>query len=276
MASKLTLAAALKGAGLTDCLRLLQEAGAAAALASPSTRATVLCPTNAAVNSFLALMGLTWPELLARRGLVDRVAAYHTVPRARAAAAALSARRKSAPRGRAFATFAVSGDPHYLLRFTEGGGGNGTGAASTAAPTVRDAQGFTAKVVGADVDAGNSVVHAIDRVLMSGEYFPTLAQFFKFYGVANFTALEAALRAGGDGALEAAKWGPGTLFAPRDDAGAGQKAFAALKGADAKQARAAVLYQQLPELKVYPWDFPNGAAQATRLAGHTLMVTHRM
>lgn len=94
---------------------------------------------------------MTLPELAKRTDLVDKLAAYHVAPNAKVAAAKLKGNGTGV-------TYAVSGDPHYVLRFvTEG---NKT--------TVLDAQGNKAGVTDADVDAGASVVHGVDKVLLSG------------------------------------------------------------------------------------------------------------
>ena len=103
--------------------------------------------------SFLSDMGVTLAELAARPDLADKLAAYHVMPRVRAASGALRG-------GKGEGSYGVSGDPHYLLRFEVDPKGGSL--------LVRDPQGYTARVVTADIDAGRSVVHAIDRVLLSG------------------------------------------------------------------------------------------------------------
>jgi hypothetical protein len=212
-----------------------------------------------AVSTFLDEMGISLDELTAREDLVDKLAAYHVLPRIRADAATLLATRRrparrgsgggrsgaappqpapaaaggaledgapgmaplhaflpllaaklaawgssvleaiaAAPAGGAplrggaagggspggsgsrragepgpegaaaaqaegpMTSYAVSGDPHYLLRFFRTPESAGGGLA------VRDAQGRVARVVTADLDAGRSVVHAVSRVLLSG------------------------------------------------------------------------------------------------------------
>jgi hypothetical protein len=87
--------------------------------------------------------------LVQRPELVDKLAAYHVAPRARLGTRDLAAN----------GSYAVSGDPHYLLRFGSDAGGR---------VTVTDAQGFLANVTKGDLDAGLSVVHGVDRVLLSG------------------------------------------------------------------------------------------------------------
>jgi len=148
-----TIASALKASGFTDCLKLIEAASGAARAANPNTTATVLCPTNAGVESFLGEMGLSLAELTNRTDLLDKLVAYHIVPRARASAARLAGKSKEG-------SYAVSGDPHYLLRFSAD--------PKSGAVSVRDSQGNAARVLAADVDAGRSVVHGVDRVLMSG------------------------------------------------------------------------------------------------------------
>lgn len=260
-----TIEAALLKAGLTDCLKLIQSVpDAARHAANPKTAVTVFCPTNQAVAAFLKSMGITLAELAARPDLADKLVAYHVVPRTRASS--------EAPAG---AAFGISGDPHYLLRFKPAGGGGTKGLA------VRDAQGNSAAVVAADIDAGASVVHAVDRVLLSGEYFPTLKAFAAFYG-GNFSTLAAAFDAAGLAPLLTSNTWEGTLFAPIEgafEAGAkllpelGRvKAGAAPGGAP--RVKAVIEYAQLPEVRVYPADFQRGKPVATRLAGHAVTVSY--
>lgn len=49
--ANITIATALKAAGFTDFLKLLEAAGAGPRAADPRTRATLLCPTNQARSS---------------------------------------------------------------------------------------------------------------------------------------------------------------------------------------------------------------------------------
>jgi hypothetical protein len=153
-------------------------------------------------------MGLSRADLASRHELLDKLVAYHVLPNARADAKALRAAAGAA------GAYGVSGDPHYLLRFTAPAAGAGAkGAAAAGGLAVRDARGNAAAVVSPDLDAGRSVVHAVDAVLHSGEYFPTLKDFAAFYG-ANFSSLAAAFEAAGRGSeLASNAWG-GTLFAP--------------------------------------------------------------
>lgn len=112
-------------------------------------------------------------ELLQRPDLIDKLVAYHIAPRARAPMGALTANTAAAaaaagtkqPAGnsssKAVGSYAVSGDPHYFLRFSAD--------PKTGTPTVEDAQGNVARVVKGDLDAGASVVHGVDKVLYSGK-----------------------------------------------------------------------------------------------------------
>ncbi|GBF94109.1 hypothetical protein Rsub_07096 [Raphidocelis subcapitata] len=257
-----TIAEALKAGNFTSCLALLEAAGAAAAVSDPATTATVLCPTNEAFDKLLSSMAITLPELAKRTDLVDKLAAYHIAPRAKVAAAKLKGN------GTGF-TYAVSADPHYVLRFI-------TEKNKT---TVLDAQGNTANVLHADVDAGSSIVHGVDRVLLSGEFFLTLADFAKFY-VGNYSSLSDLVKAAGFGdAVKSTTWN-GTLFAPIDTAVDAVAAVSPELGrlddpieGDSKVYADVLKYHQLPTLKVFPVDFANGTSLPTRLAGHELSVT---
>ncbi|KAI8476162.1 MAG: hypothetical protein J3K34DRAFT_464270 [Monoraphidium minutum] len=256
-----TIASALRAAGLTDCLRLVEAAGAGKRAADPRTAATVLCPTNQAIKAFAGDMGITLDELAAQRpNLVDKLVAYHIAPRVKASSRDLAASAK-----RSGGAYAVSGDPHYLLRF---------GVDAKGGLLVRDAQGRAARVARADVDAGASVVHALDRVLLSGEYFPDLKAFAAFYA-GNFSSLARALNASGlGGALTAKRWN-GTLFAPVDAAFAASKGLLAPGSARAQKLKPVLQYHQLPELARYPSSFVSGKAVTTRLAGHKVTVNYR-
>ncbi|KAI8467505.1 MAG: hypothetical protein J3K34DRAFT_430239 [Monoraphidium minutum] len=248
-------------ANFTSCLRLLRAAGAGAMARDPKTTATMLCPTDKAVAAFASDMGLTLDGLLARPALADQIIAYHIAPLTRARASALKGGRAnvSAAAAGAFSSYAVSGDPHYLLRFSKD--------AKTGGVVVTDAQGRAARVVDEDADAGRSVLHGVDRVLMSGEYFPTLQAFAAFYAK-NFSALATALN------TSAAAGGrfSGTLFAPVD------AAFAAAGKALPKgepQLKGVLRYAQLPGVHLYPYGFNTSTAYATLLPGHTLSVKYR-
>ncbi|KAI8472236.1 MAG: putative methyltransferase-domain-containing protein [Monoraphidium minutum] len=291
-AAPATIESALKARSYGACLRILEAAGAKAYTSDPKTTATVLCPTDQAVAAFLSEMGLSEAELLGRFDLVDKLAAYHTIPRARAPLASLRGARASAGAGvhnasagaecgsgERMSAFALSGDHNYVLRFVTVGGGD------SGAVAVRDAQGRRANLVEPDADAGASVVHGVDAVLLSGEYFHDLEAFARFYRLADFSQLSKALQAPGAGGAASLKWG-GTLFAPVGAAlaaaalpvlgvaTAGGRGGAAKAGADGARAlRDVLLYWQLPEAAVYPGGFANGTAVATRLKGHTLAVS---
>ncbi|GBF94108.1 hypothetical protein Rsub_07095 [Raphidocelis subcapitata] len=256
-----TIAGALEASNFTLCLALFEAAGAGPLLSSSDTAATVFCPTNQAFDSFLGALDLTLDALIQRTDLVDKLAAYHVAPRARLGTADL----------RSNGSYAVSGDPHYVLRF---------GAGADGRPTVTDAQGFVANVTAGDMDAGLSIVHGVDRVLLSGEYFPTIRDYVNYY-LPKFMNLAFILDASAldDAVANNTAW-EGTLFAPVDGAAMTAAEAAVPQLARVGQPRAGdeavllalMLYTQLPALRRFPTDFPDAELFETRLPGHDLDV----
>ena len=124
-------------------LSFLAEAVAAAdltpTLSSPGPY-TVFAPTNAAFADLLSRLGTTKEALFADRALLTKVLTYHVV--------AGRMLRKEIPLGQPITT--LQGDTFSV----------------DATLTVNDQCGCTARIVAADVLAGNGVVHVIDHVLL--------------------------------------------------------------------------------------------------------------
>ncbi len=177
------LVAAVQAAGLVDTLKS----------AGPFT---VFAPTNDAFASLLQELNLTADQLLANKPLLTQVLTYHVLA-SRSLAASLTD-------GLARAT--VQGQP-VVFKKTQSG------------LSIQDASGRTSNVVIANVQAGNGVIHAIDRVIL-----PTSKNLVQpAVGTPALSILvEAVLAAELQGVLSGA--GPFTVFAPTNDA------FAALLG----------------------------------------------
>jgi len=100
---------------------------------------TVFAPTDAAFVSLLGELGLTAEEVLGNQALVTQVLLYHVAHGNRDSAAILSSSR---------------------IRTLEGGFLSQSGGVLT------DANGRTANIILPDVQAGNGVIHVIDRVVL--------------------------------------------------------------------------------------------------------------
>ncbi|KAF8055744.1 small nuclear ribonucleoprotein G [Scenedesmus sp. PABB004] len=222
---------AIRGHPQLKTIAAVLATSGAADVISPAARLTLLAPTDQAFARFFAEMGIGLGLLARDEPLADAIAAYHMLigatldsdtifavaARRRAKAGANATRRAAAaaagpaaPLDRVTLTQRVytAATPFYV---TFGRGANAT--------YVRDMQGNVAKVTGV-LRAGRHIVHIIDRVLYSGEYFNTLGDLVAAYP-SGLGSLGAALRDAGMGGLLTAKPFNDTLLAPNS------KAFAA-------------------------------------------------
>lgn len=122
---------------------LLAAVGAAhpsvAAVLDGKGQRTVFAPTDAAFVALLEELGLTADELLTDSPLVTQVLLYHVVPGRRYAADVLaSSQLRTLQRG-----------------FLKQSGG-----------VLTDNEGRTANIVNVDIEAGNGIIHVIDRVVL--------------------------------------------------------------------------------------------------------------
>jgi transforming growth factor-beta-induced protein len=176
-----TLEAAIRAAGLQDTLR-------------GKGRFTLFAPTNAAFAALLKELNLTADQLLANKPLLTEVLTYHVL------ASKVLARQIAD--GSTPAT--VEGQSVQL---------NATGKGRKRQITLTDARGRTAKVVQADIQARNGVVHLIDRVILpSDKSVVAIAA-----GDPRFSILVEAVTAAGLVDTLSGK-GPFTVFAPTNDA----------------------------------------------------------
>ena len=97
-------------------------------------------------------MGMTTSSLAARPQLAHDILTYHLLPHIKLATTDVK---------KAFSVAATS-DADYTVQVLRGKDGK---------VVLKDTQGNVANVVQPDVDAGFSIVHGIDRVLQSGEFF---------------------------------------------------------------------------------------------------------
>jgi transforming growth factor-beta-induced protein len=178
-----TLVAAVQAAGLVDTLK------------GPGPF-TVLAPTNAAFGALLAELNLTADQLLANKPLLTKVLTYHV----------LAARLLAADLADGQVRTTVQGETVTFRR-------------QNGVLSIVDARGRTAKVVIANVQATNGVVHAIDRVILPRDLGTPPAKNIVETAIANpqFSTLVAAVQAAG---LVDTLSGPGpfTVFAPTNAA----------------------------------------------------------
>jgi uncharacterized surface protein with fasciclin (FAS1) repeats len=177
----------------TPDLSILVEAVTAADLGGALSGAgplTVFAPTNAAFAGLLQELGVTKEELLANKALLTAVLQYHVVSG--------EVRKADIPLGKAI---------------TPLGGGFFKIDAVDGSAVVTDGRNRTAKVVAADLEATNGVVHVIDRVILPADknVVQTAA------ALPDFSILAAAVGAAGLGDTLSGP-GPFTVFAPTNEA----------------------------------------------------------
>lgn len=242
-------------AGFTDFALMLRVAELDIDNEKVGAVGTLLVPTNQAVAAFAASMGMTTQELLASKGLVDSILSYHFAP-------GLALTKGSADT-------MLSGKP--MLIATAELGNYISAAATSAGVVLKDMQGNSAKVL-SDKNAqdGKLVAWGIDRVLMSGAYFTSVATSLKFNPMFSTASELAAAASKGPraAAITAALDGSSTLFAPTN------AAFAAsgvsLSTLNAATAGDVLLYHMLSGSRVVPTDFKSNQKLRTLLEGHTV------
>lgn len=174
-------------------LSILVEAVVAAGLVDTLKSAgpfTVLAPTNNAFAALLTELNLSKDQLLANVPLLTAVLKYHVI--------AAAVPRAAIPLGKQIKT--VEGD---ILKIDESGGNL----------VVTDGRNRASRIVAADIDASNGVVHEIDRVLLP----PNMNIVQTAQSVPSLSILVQAVVAAN---LQATLSGPGpfTVFAPTNDA----------------------------------------------------------
>eukprot|EP00775_Hariotina_reticulata_P001055 gene1055-1390_t len=216
-----------------------------------NTVATVLVPSDKAVEAFLSGMNLKQQEFVSRKALVDLVLAYHVIPGFQA---------KSADAIKKNPTISATADVNYILRFYREPGPAG----KPAKVWVQDVQGNNVTVEGGTpIVLGKISVLKIDRVLMSGGYFFNGLDALKHYPQWS-DAFALAEKAGWPTGSAAADL---TMFVPDN------KALTARKVADldAATARQQLLYHFVAPARHIPDQLPAGKVP-TLLKGHDLVV----
>lgn len=184
-----TLAVAQGDARFSILTEAVNAAGLADTLAGPGPL-TVFAPTNDAFAALLAELGITKEALLANKPLLTAVLTYHVLP--------AKVERAQVPLGLPITTvqgsiFKVDAVGQNLV--------------------ITDGRNRTATITATDIQAGNGVVHVIDKVILPAD--KTIVQTAQ--ALPQFSILvEAVVAAGLDGALSGS--GPFTVFAPTNDA----------------------------------------------------------
>jgi uncharacterized surface protein with fasciclin (FAS1) repeats len=153
---------------------------------------TVFAPTNDAFAALLTELGITKAQLLADKPLLTSVLTYHVLP-----AKVLKA---SVPTGTAITTVQ---------------GGTFRVDLSGADLLITDGRNRKSKITATDVNAGNGVVHVIDKVILPP--LPPTTVVGVAQGNPQFSILVEAVTAAGLGATLSGT-GPFTVFAPTNDA----------------------------------------------------------
>ena len=184
-----TLAVAQGDARFSILVEAVNAAGLADTLAGPGPL-TVFAPTNDAFAALLTDLGVTKDALLANKPLLTAVLTYHVLP--------AKVERTQVPLGQPITTaqggiFKVDAVGQNLV--------------------ITDGRNRNATITATDIQAGNGVVHVIDRVILPAD--KTIVQTAQ--ALPQFSILvEAVVAADLAGALSAA--GPFTVFAPTNDA----------------------------------------------------------
>ncbi|WIA33250.1 hypothetical protein OEZ86_006392 [Tetradesmus obliquus] len=246
----------LKQNGFSLFLQLLPIAGITRT--NPTAAFTIMAPTDEALKTWMGKMNLTMAELKERPGLVAAVVAYHVIPRVKANKGTLTS-AKPLP-DNANPILGLTADGVYHLRFYLENG----------QVVIKDVQGNTARVVKPDIDAGYSVIHGIDKVMLSGDVYLTVKDFLTFHPSFD----EMRLRLEKSGVIKDMKLADtvATVFAPTDEAF--EAAGPALKKLTPQQLQQVLRYHVLLGEYTLPADLKPGQAYATALKGQTIKLTY--
>jgi uncharacterized surface protein with fasciclin (FAS1) repeats len=187
--------------------------------------------------------------------IMDAILAYHMLP-----APYTAARLKSyAP----FTAKPFGGGPNAVLRFRNDGG----------KLVVQGVQN-SATVVDAGLDAGRSVVHVVDAVLLPETVFPTIMAALEYYAPAsifhNLLDMTPELQKLGSDVNTKV-----TVFAPRNEAflEVSPTFVEAAEQAPAEVRRRALEYMIVPGARFIPAGFKDGETLQTMLKGQDLKVS---
>jgi len=238
---------ALAQNGHTLFAKIVDCAGATKAFSGTKGKVTVLAPTDAAITSFLKSMGLTAAQALGHEELCDILLRYHVLPYDVKSSMIVKKDSK-----------AQTLDPRSYLLFNKGSSG----------VTVEDMQGNVAKVTKGDITAGDATVHSVDRVLLSGNVFYSVADALKYHAKQHTELVKALTKAGLIGAVtDPKKPFTGTILAPTD---AAFKKLTATPTPD--QLKNILLYHVLDKELIFPTGVKSGTSYATLFPGHAVQI----
>lgn len=240
-----TLGVAQTDSQFSILVEAVNAAGLADTLSGPGPL-TVFAPTNQAFAALLTELGISKDALLANKPLLTAVLTYHVLP--------AKVERAAVPLGKAITT-AQGG----IFKVDSVG----------SALVITDGRNRTSTITATDLQAGNGVVHVVDKVLLPAD--KTVVQTAQ--SLPQFSILvEAVVAADLAGTLSGS--GPFTVFAPTNDA------FAALL-AELGISKAALLADKALLTKVLTYhvlggrvlkaDVPVGSA-ITTVQGETFTV----
>ncbi|KAF8067370.1 hypothetical protein HT031_002418 [Scenedesmus sp. PABB004] len=256
-AANVTIVDVMLANGYTRAVQMLRAAGVRRP--APGAALTVFAPSNAAVDAFLKAMGLTMDDMRERPGLAAAVAANHVIPRVRATSNRVRAARP--PPSKADPIVGVTAEGHYVLKFY-------MDPAKPGGVLIEDSQGNVGHVTRADMDAGASVVHGIDRVMLGGDVFLSIADLLRRHpDLESMRVLMAKA-----GLMEELKDRTVTAFVPTD--AAVEAARARLSALTPAELRDVLLYHVLPGERSLPADFTPGQPYGTLFKGHALSLKY--
>eukprot|EP00877_Chromochloris_zofingiensis_P008423 jgi/Chrzof1/3834/Cz13g10150.t1 len=229
---------------------LLRAAGLASPVNNPNLVATFFTPSDAAIKAYAAKLGLTVAQLAGYPALLKAIARYHII---------LGAKLSSAKQLKVGRTNGITADPIWNLTLIKAPNGN---------VSIRDTQGNIAKVTKVDIDAGKSVIHNVDAVLLSGDVFINAHEVLKFFPVLS-TVKDLIGKAG----LRQMTMKPQmnyTMFAPINSA------FKGAPTLDNATLANVLKYHTVPGIRTIPLDWVSGKSVETMYKGHTLSVKFEM
>ena len=195
-----TVASVAAANGFTALVAAAQKAGLVDELSDRAAELTVFAPTNDAFNTLATTLGFADATAMVNAldaATLEKILTYHVLP-ARKTAAQLAA-------GNEPTLYEFEGAPATLAIGTTGG------------VTVTDEVRVAANVTTPDVDAGNGVIHVIDKVLVPPGVLNVvqMAKLNPAFSTLVAAVQTAALDSPVDGLQSD---GPFTVFAPTNDA----------------------------------------------------------
>eukprot|EP00877_Chromochloris_zofingiensis_P008425 jgi/Chrzof1/3836/Cz13g10170.t1 len=199
-----------------------------------------------AVKTYATKLGLTAPQLAGYPALLKAIARYHII---------LGAKLSSAKQLKVGRSNGITADPMWNLTIIKAANGS---------VTVKDVQGNVGRVTKADIDAGKSVIHIVDAVLLSGDVFINAHDAMSFFPVLS-TVKGLVAKA----SLKQMSLKPNmneTRFAPINSA------FKGAPTLDNATLTNVLKYHLVPGTRTIPLDWVFGKSVETLYKGHTLSV----